>query len=169
LQANAWQLERVAETLNATQEEVENKLVALQARVQEQEKELARLRGEQSRREAEKLLGQVKKVKGVNVLAVQVDAANADALRELSDWFRDKLGSGVVVLGAAINGAPSLIAAVTPDLVEKGFDAVKIIRDVARVVGGGGGGRPTLAQAGGKDASKLKDALELVPGLIEKL
>jgi len=169
LQSNAWQLERVADSLNATQDEVESKLAALQARVLEQEKELARLRGEQSRREAEKLLGQVQKVKGVNVLAVQVDAANADALRELSDWFRDKLGSGVVVLGAAINGAPSLIAAVTPDLVEKGFDAVKIIRDVARVVGGGGGGRPTLAQAGGKDASKLKDALDLVPGLVEKM
>ena len=168
LQSNAWQLERVADSLNVTQEEVEVKLAALQARVQEQEKEIARLRGEQSRRDAEKLLGQVKKIKDVNVLAVQVDAANADMLRELTDWFRDKLGSGIVVLGAAINGAPSLIVAVTPDLVEQGFDAVKIIRDIARVVGGGGGGRPTLAQAGGKDVSKLQDALDLVPGLVEK-
>lgn len=169
LQTDAWRLERIAESLNATSEDVENKLTTLQARVGEQEKEIARLRGEQSRRDAEKLLGQVKKVRDINVLAVQVDAANADMLRELSDWFRDKMGSGVVVLGASINGAPSMIAAVTPDLVENGYDAVKIIRDVARVVGGGGGGRPNLAQAGGKDVSRLKEALELVPQVVEKL
>lgn len=169
LRTSAAQLGTVANALNASQAEVESKVAVLVLRAQEQEKEIVRLRGEASRREAEKLLGQVRKVGGVNVLAAQVDATNSEALRELSDWFRDKMGSGVVVLGAGINGAPSLIAAVTPDLVEKGFDAVKIIRDVARVVGGGGGGRPTLAQAGGKDSSKLKDALDMVPGLIAKL
>lgn len=167
LQASAAKLERVAESLSATREEVESKLAALRARAEEQEKEIVRLRNESSRREAEGLLSQVKQVKGIRVLTAQVNAANADTLREMTDWFRDKMGSGIIVLGAALNGSPSLIAAVTPDLVEKGFDAVKLIRDVARTVGGGGGGRPTLAQAGGKDSSRLKEALDSVPKLIE--
>ena len=62
---------------------------------------------------------------------------------------------------------PALVAAVTSDLVERGVDAVKLVRDVAQVVGGGGGGRPTLAQAGGKDAGKLDKALQIAPGLLE--
>ncbi len=70
------------------------------------------------------------------------------------------------MLGASIEGKPSLVAAVTPDLVSKGYDAVNLIRPVARVVGGGGGGRPTLAQAGGKDVSRLGEALNLVPRII---
>jgi alanyl-tRNA synthetase len=78
------------------------------------------------------------------------------------------MGSGIVVLGAAIEGKPSLIAAVTPDLVAKGYDAGKIIREVARVVGGGGGGKPNLAQAGGKDVTRLGEALALVASLVMK-
>ena len=110
----------------------------------------------------------MQEIGGVQVLAVQIEAANADTLREMSDWFRDKMGSGIVVLGAAIDGKPSLVAAVTPDLVERGYDAGKLIRDVARIVGGGGGGRPTLAQAGGKDVTRLGEALALVPRLVGK-
>jgi alanyl-tRNA synthetase len=87
-------------------------------------------------------------------------------LREMSDWFRDRLKSGVVVLGAVMNKRPSLIAAVTPDLVERGLDAGKIVRQAARVVGGGGGGKPTLAEAGGKDASKLPEALASVRQIV---
>ncbi|HEX9074612.1 MAG TPA: DHHA1 domain-containing protein, partial [Anaerolineae bacterium] len=123
-------------------------------------------RRELAQREAEQLLQRVQHVDGVNVLAAQVQAANADVLREMTDWFKDKLGSGIVVLGAAIEGKPSLVAAVTPDLVSKGYDAVKLIRPVAQVVGGGGGGRPALAQAGGKDVSRLAEALGLVPRIV---
>ncbi len=72
------------------------------------------------------------------------------------------------MLGAVIDGKPNLVAAVTPDLVERGLKAGTLIQQVARVVGGGGGGRPTLAQAGGRDASRLGEALALVPGLVEE-
>jgi alanyl-tRNA synthetase len=86
----------------------------------------------------------------------------------MSDWFRDKIGSGIVVLGAAIEGKPSLIVAVTPDLVSKGYDAGKLIRPIAGIVGGGGGGRPSLAQAGGKDVTRLAEAIAAAPRLIVK-
>ena len=74
--------------------------------------------------------------------------------------------SGVIVLGAAIVGRPGFVAAVTPDLVERGLHAGHLVKAVAEVVGGGGGGKPTLAQAGGKDVSKVGDALQIAPGLV---
>ena len=107
-------------------------------------------------------LDQVEQVSGVPVLAAQVKALDAEMLREMSDWFRSKVGSGVVVLGAVVDGKPSLLAAVTPDLVERGLDAGKIVRAAAQLIGGGGGGKPTLAQAGGKDASRMPEALATV-------
>ena len=112
------------------------------------------------------MLQQVQDVSGVKVLAAKVSAADVDTLREMTDWFRNRLGSGVVVLGAVINDKPSLVAAVTPDLVERGIKAGALIQHVARIVGGGGGGRPTLAQAGGRDASRLGEALAQVPALV---
>jgi alanyl-tRNA synthetase len=87
-------------------------------------------------------------------------------LREMSDWFRDRLGSAVVVLGAVINDKPLIIATVTPDLVKRGLHAGKLVKEVAAVVGGGGGGKPAMAQAGGKDAAKLPQALAKVDELV---
>ena len=168
LQKGLAQLERAAAFLRATPDQVEHKVLALMTENEAQRKEIEKLRRDLAMRDAEELLAHVQEINGVRVLAVQVPAANADTLRELSDWFRDKMGSGIVVLGAAIEGKPSLIAAVTPDLVAKGYDAGKIIREVARVVGGGGGGKPNLAQAGGKDMTRLGEALALVAGLVGK-
>jgi alanyl-tRNA synthetase len=160
-------LDRAAASLNVSPDQVDLKVQVLVAEHDAQQKEVERLRRELAKRETDRLYELAREVNGVRVLAVQVEAANADTLREMSDRFRDKMGSGIVVLGAAVNGSPSLIAAVTPDLVEKGYDAVKLIRDVARVLGGGGGGRPTLAQAGGRDVGRLKEALDQVPKLVE--
>ena len=84
----------------------------------------------------------------------------------MSDLLRDKLGSSIIVLGTVYEDKPAFIAAVTSDLVDKGFDAGKIIREVAKIAGGGGGGKPTLAQAGGKDKTKLDEALKLVGKLV---
>ncbi len=159
-------LDRAAAYLRTSPDQVDHKVLALLNETDAQKKEIERLRRELSERTAEQLLQHVQRVDGVSVLAVQVDAASAESLRDLSDWFKDRLGSGIVVLGASIEGKPSLVAAVTPDLVSKGYDAVNLIRPVARVVGGGGGGRPTLAQAGGKDVSRLGEAISLVPRII---
>ncbi|MGG1555685.1 alanine--tRNA ligase [Paenibacillus ferrarius] len=136
----------------------------------QQLKELSRenesLRGKLSRIEAGSLTDQVKKVGDVAVLAVQVNAADMDSLRNIVDEMKTKLGSAVIVLGAAAEDKVNLVAAVTPDLVSKGFHAGKIIKEVAGAVGGSGGGRPDMAQAGGKDASKLQAALASVEGLV---
>ena len=81
----------------------------------------------------------------------------------------DRLGTSVVTLGTVLNGRPVLVAAVTPDLVERGVDAVELVRGMARLVNGGGGGKPTMAQAGGRDPSKLDEALRQAPLLLEEM
>jgi alanyl-tRNA synthetase len=112
------------------------------------------------------LLSTVREVGGVKVLATRADVGDPKALREVADQLRDKLKSGVVVLGGVSDGKVALVAAVTPDLVSR-VQAGKIIGQIAAIVGGKGGGRPDLAQAGGSDAGKLDEALQAVYGLIQ--
>lgn len=168
LQDGLGHLDRAAAYLRTGIDDVDHKVLALMNENDAQRKEIEQLRRELAQRDLERLLAQVQHVNGIPVLAAEVQVASADTLREMSDWFRDKMGSGIVVLGAAIDGKPNLIAAVSQDLVSKGFNAVNLIRPVAQVVGGGGGGRPTLAQAGGRDATRLAEALQLVPQLVAR-
>ena len=124
------------------------------------------MRQKLAQQESADLLSQATQVDGFNVLATQVDAPDVDTMRQMTDWFRDQLGSGVVVLGAAINGKPAFVAAVTDDLVKRGVHAGKLVQAVAKKVGGGGGGRPNLAQAGGVDLLGMRGALADVPALV---
>src|SRR5215469_9977059 len=110
----------------------------------------------------------VKEIKGVKVLAHRVDHLERAQLRTLVDQLRDKMGSGVVVLGSASNGNVALIVGVTKDLTSR-VQAGKVIGPVAQRVGGKGGGRPDLAEAGGKDASALDAALDRAYGVVEGL
>jgi len=103
---------------------------------------------------------------GVTVLAVRVPALTMPILRELGDILRDRLGSAVIVLATVYNGKPSFLAMVTPDVAARGINAGDIINQVAKVAGGGGGGKATMAQAGGKDASKVDEALKLARRII---
>lgn len=114
------------------------------------------------------LLSNVPSVAGIPVLAVTIPGADAEALRQLTDRFRQKYSSGVCVVASVVDGRPMLIAAITEDLVRHGLNARELVNFCAAPLGGGGGGRPTLAQAGGKDASKLDDALLSVAGWVEK-
>ena len=82
---------------------------------------------------------------------------------------QDKLGSGVVTIGSIINGNPMVVCMVTPDLVARGLNASVIVKEIANIIGGGGGGRPESAQAGGKDPNKLKEALAIVPTIVSSL
>ncbi len=123
------------------------------------ERELAKLR-------TESLLGQTEEIKGVTVLIARVPPSRLEILREMADFIRDKLKSVIVVLGTVYEDRPVFLAAVTSDLVARGYDAGKIVKEVAKVAGGGGGGKPNLAQAGGKDKDKLDEALRLAKNLI---
>jgi alanyl-tRNA synthetase len=110
----------------------------------------------------------IKEVNGVKVLAHRVDNLERAQLRTLVDQLRDKIGSGVVILGSATNGNVALIVGVTKDLIGR-VQAGKVIGPVAQKVGGKGGGRPDLAEAGGKDASALDAALDGAYGVVEAM
>ncbi len=116
------------------------------------QKELAHLRQKLAQQETQALLDQAVQLDGFAVLAVQVNATDVDTMRQMTDWFRDKLGSSVVAVGAVVDEKPMIVAAVTDDLVSRGMHAGNLVRDAAKLMGGGGGGRPNMAQAGGKDA-----------------
>ena len=107
-------------------------------------------------------------VKGVPVLSARLSDTDSDTLRLMADRFRQRYPEGIVVLGTVSpDGRPLVIAAVTETLVKRGLHAGELVKFVAQPIGGGGGGRPTLAQAGGKDAEKLDMALGTVTGWVE--
>jgi alanyl-tRNA synthetase len=106
-------------------------------------------------------------IKGVPVLTGIIQDANAETLRELSDRFRAKHPTSAVVLATVAVNKPLIVGALSEDLVERGLHAGELVKSVAEVVGGGGGGKPTLAQAGGKHPERLDDALSIVTDWIE--
>ena len=161
--------ERIAQTLQTSPAEVEERVRSLMAELDGLQREQEAMERRLSLQAAEGLLTQAQDIDGVTVLSARASAASADSLREVGDYLRDKLGSGVVVLGSVINDRPMLVAMVTRDLIDaRGLNAADIARGAARVVGGGGGGRPDVAQAGGRDASRLDDALAQVPNLVRE-
>ena len=125
-------------------------------------KENETLRSKLNQFEATSLADRVVEVIGVRVLATQVRAKDMDSLRDIVDTMRTKLGSAIIVLGAIADDKVHLVAAVTPDLVKRGFHAGTLIKEVASICGGSGGGKADLAQAGAKDTSKLQEALSIV-------
>lgn len=128
-------------------------------RVQELERALAT-------RRVDALLDEVREVMGAPVLASVVEASSVEVLRGMVDRFRDKLGSAVVALGAVVDGKPLLIVGITDDLVARGLHAGKLAGTAARAMGGGGGGRPKMAQAGGRIVAALGDAIAAIPDLV---
>ena len=161
-------LKQAAASLMSVPEEVPGKVQDLQDDLDAMRKGAAALRQELAAAEFTRYLENVPLIKGVPVLAAQLPNADADTLRQMADRFRQRYPSGVVVLGSAIDGRPMLIAAVTDDLVKRGLHAGELVKAAAQPLGGSGGGRPTLAQAGGKDASKLSEALDQVGAYINK-
>jgi alanyl-tRNA synthetase len=162
-------LDAAATHLGTPPEEVDRGVLRLMGEIHDLQKEIGELRRDLARLEFEALINHVRDVAGVRVLAAPVTATDMDTLREMTDWFRNRLGSVVIVLGSVIDGKPNFVAAVTPDLVERGLQAGTLVKKVARVVGGGGGGRPTLAQAGGRDPDRLDEALALVPEVVGEM
>jgi alanyl-tRNA synthetase len=159
-------LEKVAGLLETVPDRVLDRAVDTIEELKNERKRTVTLERELSRMVGESLLSQVQVVKGANVVAGRVPSTRVEVLRELSDWLRDQLKSAIIVLGTVYEDRPLFLAVVTPDLVAKGYNAGNIIRQVAKVTGGGGGGKPNLAQAGGKDKEKVEEALRLVRELV---
>jgi len=162
--------EQAAALLGSGADEVVDRIARLQDELRVAHREIDQLTHKLARADFQSALDQVIDVDGVPVLAALVSAPDADTLREMADWFRDKVQDGVVVLGTVVEGKPLLIAATTKRLVaERGVHAGNLVRDLAKMVGGGGGGRPDMAQAGGRDADRLANALTQVPALLKAM
>jgi alanyl-tRNA synthetase len=132
------------------------------------ERQLAELEVKVARTRAEELVARARDVKGVAVIAGRIDGLDPEGLRSVADTLRDRLGSGVVCIGSVSGEKVNLVAAVTRDLTKR-FHAGKLVQEVAHAVAGSGGGRPDLAQAGGKDAGQLDRALDLVYAHVERV
>ena len=159
-------LEKIAQLVGASPDAAQDKVSSLVTELDKERRQTLALERELSKKIAESLLNQVEIINGVRVLAVRVPSLRMPALREMCDRLREQLKSAVIVLGTVYEDKPAFIAAVTPDLVARGYDAGKIIKQVAKVTGGSGGGKARLAQAGGKYKEKLDEALRLVKSLI---
>jgi alanyl-tRNA synthetase len=154
-------LREVAERLKAQPGEVAARIQQIQDQVKALEKELARYKSKLAGSQTDDLLAQAVDIAGIKVLAAGIEGADAKALREMADKLRDKLKSCALVLGSAVDGKVALIAAVTGDLTAK-LKAGELVSFVAGQVGGKGGGKPDMAQAGGNDPEKLPTALNSV-------
>ncbi len=131
------------------------------------EKEIEKLKSNLTLSKLDDIIAGISNVDGVDVIYKKLDNLDGNSLRELGDNIKDQLGSVLVVLGSDKDDKVSLVAMATKDLVVKGIHAGNIIKEIAKVTGGGGGGRPDMAQAGGKDASKIEEALNMVPEIIK--
>jgi alanyl-tRNA synthetase len=159
-------LHELATMLRVPESDVVHAVERLTKRVKELEKQPS---GAPDRGNADELVGSAAKLGGARLVVEAVEALDAKALLALSDAVRQRLGEAVVVLGTAVDGRVHLVAQVAPELVSRGLNAGDIVRTAAQVAGGGGGGRDTMAQAGGRDPERLPDALAAARVEIEKI
>lgn len=158
-QAQEEQLKTVCGIVKATPDNMVKRIETLVAEQKELSKELEKLKAKMAGGAVSEILNGKKEINGVNAVLAKVKEADGNALRTMGDQLKEKLGSGVIVLGSGKDGKVSLVVMATDDVVKKGVHAGNIIKAAAAVCGGGGGGRPNMAQAGGKDASKIGEAL----------
>ena len=160
---------RIADILQTAPSDIEERVIAISEQISSANNQIQQLERQMSALAATALLDEVQIVNEIKVLISVTEDPTVELLRSTGDWLRDKLGTGVVAIGSIVNGNPMVVCMITPDLVEKGMNAAHMVQEVAKIIGGGGGGRPESAQAGGKDSNKLREALSIVPGMISDL
>ena len=161
-------LEEICEAVKANPDDVAAKTDRLISTVKEQEKEIARLKEMLAASKAKDVSSEIREVAGIKVLSKKVDGMNIDELRNFGDSLRSRIGSGIVSVGAEVDGKAAILVMVTKDLADK-FNARDIINEIAGLVDGRGGGRPDMAQAGGKRPEGLNEALNKVAEVVEKM
>ena len=160
-------LKEIGALLRGSADDAVDKVKKLLERQKELEKEIEKLRGQLEKDQIPELLDKKQSVDGANILISQVDGLDARQLREIADQIKEKLGSGVVILASTADANVNLVATVSKDLTKK-FHAGNIIKELARMVGGGGGGRPDFAQAGGKEPDQIAAALKRAEELVRQ-
>lgn len=166
IQAQRRILNQLASRLTTTSYDAVNKLTAVQDELAQSKKQIERLSREVARSTFEAKINNLETIGGVPVMVLQLQNTPVEMIREMSDWLRHKQPSAIFIAGADNDGKPLLLVTVTDDLVKQGYHAGNIIKEMAQTVGGGGGGRPNMAQAGGKDSAKLSEALDIARKLI---
>jgi len=167
-QKSAAMLQKLSQALNAGEDDLLAAVERMTQTARQMEKQIDGLKKKAAHSMVDELLEQARTTKDVRVLAAKLDEIDRGSLRQLVDTLRQRLGTGVVVLGTVENGKVALIAGVTKDLTAR-IQAGKIIQETAKLVGGSGGGRPDLAEAGGKDTSALPGAIEQVYSIVERM
>ncbi|MGE3797568.1 MAG: alanine--tRNA ligase [Thermomicrobiales bacterium] len=162
-------LDNLARDARTPWPELPDHVSALRQRLRDAEREIGRLRGELAGSSIDNLLGTAVSVDGVQVVAAKVSVESRDDLRKLGDRVRDRVGSGVVVIGAIVDERPSILAMVTRDVIDRGVKAGDLVRESAAHVDGKGGGRPDLAEAGGRNAQGLDAAIASIEPLVRSL
>jgi alanyl-tRNA synthetase len=160
-------LKEIGGLVRGNADDAVEKVRKLLDRQKELEREIEKLRGQFEKNQIPDLLAKKQSIDGANVLISQVDGIDTKQLRDIVDQLKEKLGSGVIVLASAGDSNVNLVASVTPDLTRR-YHAGNIIKELARIVGGGGGGRPDFAQAGGKEPAKITAALKRAEELIRE-
>lgn len=153
------QLEGIASALKSTPQDSLRKVEAITAELKAAQKEIEQLKEKLVSSSFDEVLGKAADINGVKVVTARFDQLDMEALRNACESLRSKLGTGVVVLASAFGGKVSFVAMASKDAVERGAHCGNIVREAAKTAGGGGGGRPDMAQAGGKDAGKIDEAL----------
>ena len=160
-------LHEAAKLLKATPDTVSEKIAHLQAENKELHSEVESLKSKLAKDAMGDVMNQVEEVKGVKFLATSLEGVDMNGLRDLGDQLKEKLGEGVILLASVNDGKVSLMATATDGAMKQGAHAGNLIKAVAKLVGGGGGGRPNMAQAGGKNPAGVEDALKAAKEALE--
>ncbi len=169
LQRQMGALNAIARQLGARPESATERISGLQADLVAARREIDDLRRKLARDSFSRMIERdLESLNGVQALLAQLEDTPMETMREMTDWFRSRVDKGVMVLASDVGGRPQIVVAVSDALVQEGLRAGDLIKPIARVVGGGGGGRPQMAQAGGKDSGKIPDALAAARALIAK-
>jgi len=162
-------IKNISSTLKCSEKDIVVRLQMQASELKDKEKQITELKSKLASGQEDELLNNIKEVKGVKLLTGILKDVDGEALRNLADKLRDKLGEGAVVLGSTSGDKVQFIAMASKDAVSKGVHCGKIIKEVATIAGGGGGGRPDMAQAGGKLPEKLEEAIGIVERVMENL
>ena len=156
-------------TLKCSEKEISNRINQQFHELKDKDKEISELKSKLNSGAEDEILNSKQEINGINVVSYGLEGIDGNSLRDLGDKVRDKINSGVVVLLSNCDGKVNLVAMATKDTLAKGIHCGNIIREIAKVVNGGGGGRPDMAQAGGKDPSKINEAVAKVYEIVKSL
>ena len=160
-------LERTADIIKSSVAELDTKAAAVAAEIKETRKNLESVKAKLASGKADAIMAGKKEVKGVSIVSAQTDGLSVADLRTMGDTIKEKLDCGLVVLAGNTDGKITFLAMATPEAVKKGVHAGNVIREITKIAGGSGGGKPDMAQGGGKEANKIDNALAAVDEIVE--